>query len=72
MIRKVRDQADLHDIEMKPNFGQPMTCEERVEREKAIGEMNMAKKVATAKAVLEHTIQTAERKAQKQAAKGKS
>lgn len=49
-----------------------MTYEERLAREKAIGEMNMAKKVAAAKSILEETIQRAQLKVQKQAAKGKN
>lgn len=72
MIRKVKVQADRFDIEMKPNFGQPMTYEERLAREKAIGEMNMVKKIAAAKTILEGTIERAHVKAQKRAAKGKS
>jgi len=72
MIRKVKAQADHFDIKMKLKFGLPMTHAECDAREKAIGEMNMVKKLAAAKAVLEQMLQRAEVKAKKQAAKGKT
>ena len=71
MIRKVKVQADRFDIDMNKKFGQPISYAERVEIEKSIGEINRAKKVAVAKHLLEQTIQRAENKAKKQAAKGK-
>lgn len=70
MIRKVTNQANKFGIEVDPKFGQPMTREERILKERQIGEANKAKKVASAKLLLEQTIKRVEAKAEKKAAKG--